>query len=153
MDSRITSPPFRQLVKQHPYLDLDRVGIFGHSGGGFASARAMLMFPDVYKVAVSSAGNHDRLGYQFSWGEKYQRPLSGRNVDNQDTAMLAKNVKGKLLLAYGDMDDNVHPAMTVRLTDALIKANKDYDLLVMPNRNHSFATDPYCNRRRWDYCV
>lgn len=143
----------RQIVKDHPYLDLSNVGIFGHSGGGFASARAMLMFPDFYKVAVSSAGNHDQLGYLAAWGEKYQGPVNGRNFDNQDTALLAANLKGKLLLAYGDMDDNVHPGLTVRLIDALTKANKDYDLIVMPNRNHSFAVDPYFNRRRWDYFV
>jgi dipeptidyl-peptidase-4 len=143
----------QQLAKTHPYLDLDRVGIFGHSGGGFASARAILLYPDFYKVAVSSAGNHDQLGYLFSWGEKYQGPVSGRNFDNQDTALLAKNLKGKLMLAYGEMDDNVHPSLTIRLIDALIKANKDFDLLVMPNRNHTFATDPYFNRRRWDYFV
>ena len=143
----------KQLVKDHPYLDLDRVGIFGHSGGGFASARAMLLFPDFYKVAVSSAGNHDQLGYLYSWGEKYQGPVSGQNYDNQDTTLIAKNLKGKLLLAYGDMDDNVNPTLSIRLIDALIKANRDFDVLVMPNRNHSFATDPYFNRRRWDYFV
>jgi dipeptidyl-peptidase 4 len=143
----------KQLVKDHPYLDLERVGIFGHSGGGFASARGMLLFPDFYKVAVSSAGNHDQLGYLYSWGEKYQGPVSGRNYENQDTTLIAKNLKGKLLLAYGDMDDNVNPTLSIRLIDALIKANKDFDVLVMPNRNHSFATDPYFNRRRWDYFV
>jgi dipeptidyl-peptidase-4 len=143
----------RQLVREHPYLDLDRVGIFGHSGGGFASARAILMFPDFYKVAVSSAGNHDQLGYFYAWGEKYEGPVSGANYDDQDTALLAKNLKGKLMLAYGEMDDNVHPALSVRLIDALIKANKDFDLLMLPNRNHSFSVDPYFNRRRWDYFV
>jgi dipeptidyl aminopeptidase/acylaminoacyl peptidase len=141
----------RQLVKEHPYLDLDRVGIYGHSGGGFASARAMLLYPDFFKVAVSSAGNHDQLGYLYSWGEKYQGPVNGSNYDPQENARLAKNLKGKLLLAYGDMDDNVNPAMTVQLIDALTKANKDYDLLVVPNGNHRFGNDPYFNRRRWDY--
>jgi dipeptidyl aminopeptidase/acylaminoacyl peptidase len=143
----------KQLAKEYPYMDLDRVGIFGHSGGGFASARAMLLYPDFYKVAVSSAGNHDQLGYLYSWGEKYQGPVSGRNYDNQDTTLIAKNLKGKLLLAYGDMDDNVNPTLSIRLMDALIKANRDFDVLVMPNRNHSFSTDPYFNRRRWDYLV
>lgn len=143
----------RQLAKQHPYLDLDLVGIFGHSGGGFASARAILLFPDFFKVAVSSAGNHDQLGYLYSWGEKYQGPVDGANYDPQENARLAANLKGKLLLAYGDMDDNVNPALTIQLIDALTKANKDYDLLVLPNKNHSFAVDPYFNRRRWDYFV
>jgi dipeptidyl aminopeptidase/acylaminoacyl peptidase len=143
----------KQLVKTHPYLDLDRVGIFGHSGGGFASARAILMFPDFYKVAVASAGNHDQLGYTLGWGEKYQGPVSGRNYDNQDNTLLAKNLKGKLLLAYGDMDDNVNPSLSIRLIDALIKANRDFDVLVMPNRNHTFSIDPYFVRKRWDYFV
>ncbi|MGH9767581.1 MAG: prolyl oligopeptidase family serine peptidase, partial [Blastocatellia bacterium] len=127
----------RQLAREHPYLDLDRVGIFGHSGGGFASARAMLLFPDFYKVAVSSAGNHDQLGYLYVWGERYQVQVNGANYDQADNAKLAANLKGKLLLAYGDMDDNVSPSLTIRLIDALTRANKDYDLLVMPNRNHA----------------
>jgi dipeptidyl aminopeptidase/acylaminoacyl peptidase len=143
----------RQLVKDHPYLDLDRVGIFGHSGGGFASARAMLLHPDFFKVAVSSAGNHDQLGYLYSWGEKYQGPVNGTNYDGQENARLAANLKGRLLLAYGDMDDNVSPALTVQLIDALTKANKDYDLIVIPNGNHRFSVNPYFNRRRWDYFV
>ncbi len=143
----------RQLAREHPYLDLDRVGIFGHSGGGTASARAMLLFPDFYKVAVSSAGNHDQLGYLYGWGERYQGQVNGANYDQADNAKLAANLKGKLLLAYGDMDDNVSPSLTIRLIDALIKANKDYDLLVMPNRNHAFGRDPYFHRRRWDYLV
>jgi len=143
----------KQLVREHPYLDLERVGIFGHSGGGFASARAILLFPDFYKVAVSSAGNHDQLGYLYSWGEKYQGPVSGTRYDPQENARLAANLKGKLLLAYGDMDDNVSPALTIQLIDALTKANRDYDLIVMPNKNHAFASDPYFNRRRWDYFV
>jgi dipeptidyl aminopeptidase/acylaminoacyl peptidase len=141
----------RQLAKDHSYLDLDRVGIYGHSGGGFASARAMLLYPDFFKVAVSSAGNHDQLGYMYSWGEKYQGPVNGANYDPQENARLAKNLKGKLLLAYGDMDDNVNPALTVQLIDALTKSNKDYDLLVFPNGNHRFGNEPYFNRRRWDY--
>jgi dipeptidyl aminopeptidase/acylaminoacyl peptidase len=143
----------RQLAKDHPYLDLDRVGIFGHSGGGFASARAILLYPDFFKVAVSSAGNHDQLGYLYSWGEKYQGPPNGANYDQQENARLAANLKGKLLLAYGDMDDNVNPALTIQLIDALTKANKDYDLLVVPNGNHRFSVNPYFNRRRWDYFV
>ena len=143
----------RQLGQQYGYLDLNRVGIFGHSGGGFASTRAILLYPDFYKVAVSSAGNHDQLGYFFAWGEKYQGLVDGQNFDNQDTTKLAKNLKGKLLLAYGDMDDNVHNSMTVRLMDALIRANRDFDVLVMPNGNHAFSSDPYFNRRRWDYLV
>ncbi len=143
----------RQLAARHPYLDLTRVGVYGHSGGGFASARAILAHPDFYQVAVSSAGNHDQRSYIALWGERYQGLPEGDNYLNQVTANLAGNLKGKLLLVYGDLDDNVHPAMTIQLVDALIKANKDFDLLVLPNRNHGFDSDPYFIRKRWDYFV
>jgi dipeptidyl aminopeptidase/acylaminoacyl peptidase len=143
----------KQLAARYPYMDLSRVGIYGHSGGGFASTRAILAYPDFYKVAVSSAGNHDQRGYLAYWGEKYQGLLKGDNYLNQVNALLAENLKGKLLLVCGDMDDNVPPALTLQLVDALIKANKDFDLLVLPNRNHGHATDPYFTRRRWDYFV
>lgn len=143
----------RQLAERHPYLDLSRVGIFGHSGGGFASTHAILAFPAFYKVAVSSAGNHDQRGYSATWGEKYQGPLKGDNYLPQANYRMAGNLKGKLLLACGDMDDNVHPALTLKVVDALIKAGKDFDLLVLPNRNHAYNADPYFVRRRWDYFV
>ncbi len=144
---------FQQLQKDHPYMDLDRVGIYGHSGGGFASARAILMFPEFYKVAVSSAGNHDQRGYVAEWGEKYQGLLKGNNYDDQVNAKLAPKLEGKLMLMYGDLDDNVHPSLTLQLIDALIKANKDFDMLVLPNRNHMFSNDEYYVRKRWDYFV
>jgi dipeptidyl aminopeptidase/acylaminoacyl peptidase len=134
-------------------MDLNRVGIYGHSGGGNASVRAVLLYPDFYKVAVSSAGNHDQRGYLAGWGEKYQGLLDGKNYLNQVNASLAESLEGKLLLIYGDMDDNVQPALTIQLVDAFIKANKDFDLLVLPNRNHMFMTDPYFIRRKWDYFV
>jgi len=145
---------FRQLSATRPYMDLSRVGIFGHSGGGFASTRAIFLYPDFYKVAVSSAGNHDQRGYNAGWGEKYQGLLEGDNYLDQVNAGIAKNLKGKLLLAYGDMDDNVHLALTLQVADALIKANKDFDLMVLPNGNHGFgAAMPYFTRRKWDYFV
>jgi dipeptidyl-peptidase-4 len=149
----------RQLAERHPYMDLDRVGITGHSGGGFASTRAILAHPDFYKVAVSSAGNHDQRGYLSGWGEKYQGLLEEsrdgkHNYAPQINARLAENLAGKLLLIAGDMDDNVHPALTLQVADALIAANKDFDLLILPNRNHqSSMLDPYCVRRLWDYFV
>jgi dipeptidyl aminopeptidase/acylaminoacyl peptidase len=148
----------RQLAARHSWIDIERVGIFGHSGGGFASARAMLMYPDFFKVAVSSAGNFDQRGYTFHWGEKYQGPLVKKpdgtdSYANQDVQSLAKNLKGKLMLAWGTLDDNVHPNLTLVLVDELIKANKSFDLLAMPNRNHGFASEPYFVRRSWDYFV
>jgi len=143
----------RQLAAGRPYMDISRVGIYGHSGGGFASTHAILAYPDFYKVAVSSAGNHDQRSYLVCWGEQYQGLLEGENYKNQANAGLAANLKGKLLLVHGDMDDNVHPAMTLQVADALIKANKDFDLLILPNRNHGFSLDPYFARRKWDYFV
>jgi len=143
----------RQLTAGRPYMDISRVGIYGHSGGGFASTHAILAYPDFYKVAVSSAGNHDQRGYLAGWGEQYQGLLQGDNYKAQANAGLAANLKGKLLLVHGDMDDNVHPALTLQVVDALVKANKDFDLLILPNRNHSFGLDPYFTRRLWDYFV
>jgi dipeptidyl aminopeptidase/acylaminoacyl peptidase len=143
----------RQLAAVRPYMDVSRVGIYGHSGGGFASTHAILAYPDFYKVAVSSAGNHDQRGYLAAWGEQYQGLLEGDNYKNQANPGLAANLKGKLLLAHGDMDDNVHPSLTIQVVDALIKANKDFDLLILPNRNHGFTLDPYFKRRQWDYFV
>ncbi|RIK41338.1 MAG: peptidase S9 [Chloroflexi bacterium] len=157
----------RQLAATHHYLDLERVGIYGHSGGGYASVRAMLAYPEFYKVAVSSAGNHDQRGYLAYWGELYIGLLEGDNYDPQINRNLAANLAGKLLLAWGEMDDNVHNALTIQLIDALIKANKDVDMLIIPNGNHAFADvglgkeDPggtttnnlYFIRRKWDYFV
>lgn len=148
----------KQLAGRIPQIDLDRVGIFGHSGGGFSSTDAILTYPDFFKVAVSSAGNHDNRSYDYTWGEKYQGLLkklsdSTDSFDSQSNWRKAKNLQGRLLLAYGTLDDNVHPVATQLVIDELIKANKDFDLLVMPNRNHGFAAEPYMIRRTWDYFV
>ena len=148
----------KQLAARYPFMDLDRVGIYGHSGGGFASTDAMMKYPDFFKVAVSGAGNHDNASYNIYWAEKYQGLLvedsaSGDNnfTEEANKTHVAK-LKGKLLLMHGDMDDNVHPAMTVQLIDELTKANKDYDLVWAPDRAHGL-NEPYFVRRRWDYFV
>jgi dipeptidyl aminopeptidase/acylaminoacyl peptidase len=148
----------KQLGARYRQLDLDRVGIYGHSGGGFSSTDAILRYPDFFKVAVSSAGNHDNRSYEYTWGENYQgvlkkRPAGGDNFDSQANHLLARNLKGKLFLMYGTLDDNVHPNATLLLIDELIKNNKSFDLLVMPNRNHGYASEPYVIRRTWDYFV
>jgi dipeptidyl aminopeptidase/acylaminoacyl peptidase len=148
----------KALGGRHRWMDLDRVGIFGHSGGGFASTGAMLRFPEFFKVAVSSAGNHDNRSYNIYWAEKYQGLLVRDTVRQSDNFAEEANqthaakLQGKLLLMHGDMDDNVHPAMTIQLADALIKANKSFDLIIAPNRAHSL-NEPYFIRRRWDYFV
>jgi len=148
----------KQLAARHPEIDLDRVGIFGHSGGGFASTGAILRFPDFFKVAVSSAGNHDNRSYSFGWGEKYQGLLETKadgsdNYESQANHLLAKNLKGHLMLTYGTLDDNVHPNGTLLLVDELIKHNKDFEMLVYPNRNHRYGREPYVIRGTWDYFV
>ncbi len=148
----------KQLGARYRWMDLDRVGIYGHSGGGFASTDAILRYPDFYKVAVSTAGNHDNRSYHAAYAEKYQGLLvrdTVRGTDsyaNQVNASLAGNLKGKLLLMTGDMDDNVHPAMTIQVANALIEANKTFDFLILPNRAHGL-NEPYVIRRRWDYFV
>jgi dipeptidyl-peptidase-4 len=146
----------KELGARYPYMDLDRVGIYGHSGGGFASVRAMLVYPDFYKVAVASAGEHDMRGYIAEWGEKYQGPLENGDYDEASNPALALKavLKGKLLLAWGDMDDNVPPSLELQLISSLIKRNEDFDTLVLPNQNHiSSMLSPYFMRRRWDYLV
>ncbi|MDT9598728.1 S9 family peptidase [Sphingosinicella rhizophila] len=146
----------RQLAETRPWMDLDRVGIFGLSGGGFATVRALCTYPDFYKVGVSSCGNHDQRLYQASWGETHIGPLEG----NEEAYLAASNVElaerlqGKLLLIHGEMDDNVHPHMTMRLVDRLIAANKDFDLLIVPGAEHAFVGYiGYVYRRRWDFLV
>ena len=148
----------KQLAARYPEIDISRVGIYGHSGGGFSSTDAMLRYPDFFKVAVSGAGNHDNRSYDYTWGEKYQGllrrfPNGTDNFDSQANWRLASHLKGNLLLMYGTMDDNVSPVNTQLLINALIKANKDFDSLELPNRNHSFASEPYAIRRTWDYFV
>jgi len=148
----------QQLARRYPWIDIDRAGIYGHSGGGFASADAILRYPDFFKVAVSEAGNHDNREYEDDWGEKWQGLLESgpggtTSYDNQANQLLAANLKGKLLLAHGTTDDNVPPYNTLLVVDALIKANKDFDLLLLPNRRHGFGSEPYMVRRRWDYFV
>lgn len=143
----------RQLAESHPYLDLERVGIYGHSAGGYASTRAILMFSEFYKVAVSSAGNHDHRLDKANWVERYMGLPVGEHYHEQSNVTQAHRLQGKLLLMHGETDENVHPASTLQVVDALIKANKDFDLLILPNRPHGMGADPYFVRRRWDYFV
>jgi len=148
----------KELGAKYPWIDLDRVGIYGHSGGGFATAGAMFRYPDFFKVGISEAGNHDNREYEDDWAERYVGLLEKKtdgtsNYDDQANQNHAKNLKGHLLLAHGTMDNNVPPYNTLLVVDALIKANKDFDLLLLPNRNHGFGNEPYMVRRRWDYFV
>ena len=148
----------KQLAQRYPWIDLERAGIYGHSGGGYAAADAMFRYPDFFKVGISEAGNHDNREYEDDWGERYQgllthQPGGGTNYDDQANENIAKNLKGHLLLAHGTLDDNVPPYNTLLVVNELIKANKDFDLLLLPNRHHGFGNEPYMVRRRWDYFV
>ena len=142
-----------QLADRYEYLDISRVGIFGHSAGGYASCRAMFSYPEFYKVAVSSAGNHDHRLDKATWVERYMGREVGEHYIFSANQNHAHNLQGKLLLIHGDMDENVHVASTLVVVDALIKANKDFDLLIMPNQPHASTNHPYFVRRRWDYFV
>jgi dipeptidyl-peptidase-4 len=149
----------KDLARQFPFIDLDRVGIWGHSGGGFATTSAMFRYPDFFKVGIAESGNHDQRNYEDDWGERYQGLLV-KNADGTDNYEVeanqnfAKDLKGKLMLAHGTMDTNVPPSQTLLVVEALIKANKDFDLVLLPNQAHGYAQmAPYMMRRRWDYFV
>jgi dipeptidyl-peptidase 4 len=148
----------KQLAERYPWIDTDRAGIYGHSGGGYAAADAMFRYADFFKVGISEAGNHDNREYEDDWGERYQgllvrEPAGAANYDDQANENIAKNLKGHLLLAHGTLDDNVPPYNTLLVVNELIKANKDFDLIMLPNRHHGFGNEPYMVRRRWDYFV
>ncbi len=148
----------QQLAARYPWIDLDRAGIYGHSGGGYAAAAAILQYPDFFKVAVSQAGNHDNRTYEDDWGEKWQGLLAsgeagGTSYDNQANQLRVDALKGHLLIAHGTMDNNVPPNNTLMVVNELIRANKDFDLILFPNRRHGFGGEPYMTRRRWDYFV
>lgn len=136
-----------QLADRHKFLDINKVGIHGHSGGGFMSTAAMLVYPDFFKVAVSSAGNHDNRIYNRWWSEKHHG-VKENISEKGDTSFVyqietnpdvAKNLKGKLLLVHGEIDNNVHPANTMRVVNALIKANKRFDMMLLPTQRHGFG--------------
>jgi dipeptidyl aminopeptidase/acylaminoacyl peptidase len=149
----------KQLGARYPWIDLDRVGIWGHSGGGNATAGAMFTYPDFFKVGWAESGNHDNRNYEDDWAEKWQGLLvtnadGSTNYDSQANWAFAKNLKGKLMLTHGTMDDNVPMSNTLLVVKALVEANKDFDLLLLPNAHHGYgAYSPYVMRRRWDYFV
>lgn len=136
----------QQLGARYSFIDLDRVGIHGHSGGGFMSTAAILKYPDFFKAAVSCAGNHDNSIYNRWWSEQHHGILE--KIDKGDTTFvysiqtnpeIASNLKGHLMLVHGDIDNNVHPANTIRVVNALIRANKRFDMLILPGQRHGFG--------------
>ncbi|MFI6849163.1 DPP IV N-terminal domain-containing protein [Kitasatospora sp. NPDC050467] len=144
----------QQLARTRPWMDLDRVGAFGHSGGGFAAARAMLDFPEVFKAAVALSGSHDARHFNAGFVETYDGaddPEAWARTSNVD---LADRLAGKLLLVHGEMDDQVHPHHTLRLADRLIAADKDFELLIVPGAEHTLLDClAYVRKRCWDFLV
>ena len=149
----------KQLAERYPWIELEKAGIYGHSGGGNATAAAMFHEPEFFKVGIAESGNHDNRIYEDDWGEKWaglevKNADGTSNYDSQANENFAQNLKGHLLLAHGTFDDNVPPAQTLLVVDALIKANKDFDLLLIPNARHGYGeAAQYMTRRRWDYFV
>lgn len=144
----------RQLAKRYPYMDIRRVGIFGFSAGGYDTARALFRKPDFYKVGVASAGNHDLRMDKAVWNEQWMGYPPGPEYERDSNMNGVGNLKGKLLIAHGELDENVNPMNTLQLADALIKANKDFDMLIMPGEDHIFSErSRYFQRIRWDYFV
>lgn len=142
----------QQLAARYPYMDIKRVGIHGHSGGGFMSTAALLYYPHFFKAAVSCSGNHDNNIYNNWWSEQHHGLLESVNAKGDTTfkisiptnQSLAKQLEGHLLLVTGDLDNNVHPANTIRVVDALIKANKRFDMLIIPGERHGYqSTNEY----------
>ncbi|MFK5889354.1 MAG: DPP IV N-terminal domain-containing protein [Flavobacteriaceae bacterium] len=144
-DKKVT---VEQLANRYSFIDVDKVGIFGHSGGGFMSTAAMLVYPDVFKVAVSSSGNHDNTIYNNWWSETHHGVKEVKDKDGKVTyeykidvnQTLAKNLKGHLMLTTGDIDNNVNPGITIRMANALIKANKRFDFFMMPGQRHGYGS-------------
>lgn len=144
-----------ELADQVKFLDIDKVGIFGHSAGGYDAGRAMLLHPDFYKVGVASAGDHDFRMEKAWWPEMYMGYPVGDYYHEQSNVTNAANLKGHLLLAHGGIDENVNPSATFKLAENLIKAGKDFDLFIWPSRNHNFGRPPgdYFTKKRWDYFI
>nr|WSX48528.1 S9 family peptidase [Streptomyces sp. NBC_00974] len=144
----------RQLAETRPWMDLDRVGVFGHSGGGFAAARAMLDFPETYKVGAALSGSHDARHFNAGFVETYDGADNPEAWGRTSSIDLADRLAGKLLLIHGDMDDQVHPDQTLRLADRLIAAGKDFELLIVPGAEHTFIDHlAYVRTRCWDFLV
>ena len=143
----------KAAAKKYPYMDLSRVGVYGTSAGGQSAAGAVLQYGDFYKVAVADCGCHDNRMDKIWWNEQWMGWPVGPEYEANSNVTMAKNLTGKLFLMVGEMDTNVDPASTMQVVNALIKADKDFDLLVVPGANHGVVGRPYASRRRADYFV
>ena len=145
----------KQLSEMHPWIDKSRVGIYGHSAGGYDAAHALLQYPDFYKVAVSSSADHDHRMEKAWWPEMYMGWPVDSQYHQQSNITMAGNLKGKLLITHGGIDENVNPSATFKLAEALIKADKDFDMLILPGMRHGYngAHWEYFTKKKWNYFV
>lgn len=145
----------RQLAQRYPWIDLDRVGIFGHSAGGYDAGHAMLQFPDFYKVAVASSADHDFRMEKAWWPEMYMGWPVDASYHEVSNITMADRLQGKLLLVHGALDDNVNASATFKLAEALVKADKEFDLLILPSQRHGYRGiyQDYFRKKRWNYFV
>jgi dipeptidyl-peptidase-4 len=145
----------KQLSERFPWIDLERVGIFGHSAGGYDAGHALLQFPDFYKVGVASSGDHDFRMEKDWWPEMYMGWPVDTAYHNQSNITMAGRLKGKLLLVHGGLDENVNPSATFKLAEALVKADKEFDMLILPSQHHGYVGKygEYFTKRRWNYFV
>lgn len=144
----------RQIALNRTWMDLSRVGIYGHSGGGFMTAQAMLTYPDFYDVGVASAGNYDNRLYNYMFVERFLGyPVNKTTYEAQVTGLKAKNLAGHLLLTTGDVDDNVNPTMTMQFAKALVEERKMFDMLILPGKDHQFLYDQYYMGRLIGYFI
>ena len=144
----------RQLIERHSFLDGERIGAIGYSGGGLATARALFDYGHIFKVGVAVCGNHDSSLYTSFWSDKYRGPGARDGWTRQANSAAAHKLSGKLLLMSGDLDENVHVSQTLCLANALIRANRDFDLLIVPNEGHMvLMASGYAHRRAWDFFV
>nr|WP_227157858.1 prolyl oligopeptidase family serine peptidase [Brevundimonas naejangsanensis]MCB7500955.1 S9 family peptidase [Enterobacter roggenkampii] len=143
----------RDIASRNPWMDPERVGIYGFSAGGYDVVRAMTRRPEFYKVGVTASGNHDNRLDKATWNEQWMGSELGPLYDENSNIVWAPKLEGRLLIAHGELDENVPPLASLRLVDALIKANKDFDFLMVPNADHFLDDVPYYQRRRWDFFV
>jgi dipeptidyl aminopeptidase/acylaminoacyl peptidase len=140
-------------AKKYPYLDLERVGIYGGSAGGQSAVRALLAHGDFYKVAVADCGCHDNRMDKVWWNELWMGWPIGPHYAEQSNVTNAHRLTGQLLLTLGELDRNVDPSSTMQVVNALIKADKDFDFLLIPGAGHGAGEMPYGKRRRRDFFV
>ncbi len=141
----------KALCARYPFMDADRIGVWGHSGGGFAALHCMTDKPGLYKVAVSTGGNHQQELYSAEWSERYMGAFDFALWGQQNAGNALENLQGKLLLIHGELDDNVHPASTMRIVKRLIELDKDFDMLIMPDLHHTLRESDYYRRRVLEY--